>query len=127
MCGQQGDLAASGQGDGFPKTDRLKAKEGLPAIRNRREVRPDEPVENVRTEDVQRFGQGEHGKLAPPCLRYRIHQQRQQRNVVQVGVRDEYPIDAQQVLVLEFANPGAAMKRDKEILKKAAVYFAKDE
>ena len=74
----------------------LETQKRITPIGNRREVRPDEPIKNMRAQDAQGFWRAMHNDGHGTRFPHRIDQQGNHRDVVKMGVRDEYVINAQQ-------------------------------
>jgi hypothetical protein len=103
---QRDDLPAAADVRRFAGAHFLEAQEGIAPIRDGREIRPHQPVEDVRAQDPQGFRRTMHDDGHGARLADRIDEERDHRDVVQMGVGDEDVIDAQQVFELEVTDPG---------------------
>ena len=83
----------------------LEAQERIAPIRDGRKIWPHQPVEDVRAQDPQGLRRTVHDDGHGARLADRIDEERDHRDVVQMGVGDEDMIDAQQVFELEVADP----------------------
>ena len=87
-------------------------QERLALVGDAREVGPDLPVEDVGTQDFQGFrGCIDHDGLLAHAT-HRIHQKRQHRHMVQVGVRDEHVVDHLEFCQAEVADSGSGIDQD---------------
>jgi len=92
--------------------ERLKAQERSMAVGNGGEVWPDQPVEDMRTQDTQGFRGGINRDRITTLLTHRIHQQGNRRDVIEMRMRDEDMIDLAQRIELKIAHTGPAIDQD---------------
>ena len=75
------------------------------------EIRPDLPVEDVLAQAVQRGGQAMHLQWARACRPHRIHQQRQQGHMIQMGVTEKHMVNRRHFCQRQRAQAGAGVNQ----------------
>ena len=96
---------------------RLEAQRRRLGARQAGEIGPDDAVEDVAAQRVQRLGQGVDDDRAAPLAATHAHdavgQQADREHVVEVGMADEDVVDAGQLVQAEVADAGAGVDQDR--------------
>ena len=92
--------------------EHFETHEGVMAVGNGAEIRPHQPVENMRAQDPQGLDGGIDGHRRTPDIADGIDQKGDEGDVVEVRMGHEDVVDAQQLIVFEFADTGSAINED---------------
>lgn len=112
MVGRQGRDAPAVEFHGFAYPDFAIDDERVGLIRNRAEIRPDFPVENMILENFPGFARGMHGDMFLAQSDHGVDQQGQAGDMVEMGVGDENMIDGDHVLDRQIVCAGAGIDED---------------